>query len=185
MQWLVLLISLSAASFTKEDPVPECKASGSKTWGPQNVFPNLFNHVFQPFLDAFTFTTMCGDSVVVPAKCNYIPVTGTFEERCALIAVDGPLQYWAVLIKYLLGVSLARTETLVETLDVMSSCHTIVRRGDAAFDEKRQCLRSTLAFQCLWNNAHWILLPAGAIFFLGIVPVVLAMITACCCTLAE
>ena len=155
---LFFLLFLFSSGYANEFAKPGCHAGGgdAPSWGPHNIVPNLVNEVFKPFLDAFTFNAVC-DSGDMPPRCDDAALfEGTFEERCAKVGMDTVLSYWSLVIQYVSG---GWTISQSETLAVTRQCGTILRRGDVAFDIHNECRWATQAYQCVWNNVHWIVLP--------------------------
>lgn len=147
-----------------------CRKSESETWGAHNVLPNLYEHVYQPFLDLFTFSTMCRHPHDALLKCMQFQETGSFQERCASIGVTSIWHYYILLVQYFSGGwnvykwwPFARDRALEDTLETTQECDILIRRADANFRPRRECPRSTLAYQCVWNNALWAILPLLAV----------------------
>ena len=152
-----------------------CRKSESNTWGAHNVLPNLYEKVYQPFLDFFTFSTMCRHPHDAMTTCMQFPETGPFEDRCASIGVTSVWHYYILLVQHFsagpsrYGWNLyawwpfVHSRELDDTLETTQECDILIRRADADFRPRRECPRSTLAYQCAWNNAIWIVLPLVAI----------------------
>lgn len=140
-----------------------------RTWGAHNVLPNLYLHVYKPFLDAFTYAAMCDDAI--PVDCDEgVPESGEFWQRCQAIGADTLLAQYSFLSQYLLGLNIPfyASPAFQRTFQVTKKCSNVVRKGDAAFQNYRECSRATLAYQCIWNNVLWLTVPLAIAVFVGI-----------------
>lgn len=155
---LLFLISQCLGNYDPNSPKMRCnpqEGDGPRSWGPHNVLPNLYEHVYRPFLDAFTYTVSCKHEFKIPRECENVKENGTLIERCAFIEADGMLAQYALVIQYFTGLNLYDSITM----QVVQECNVILRKSDAEFQPHRECRRSTLAYQCVWNNALWLTIP--------------------------
>lgn len=180
--WLLFFLIINAlAEYDKEHPRMICNPheKETKTWGPHNVLPNLFEYVYKPFLNAFTFVATCEHEFKLPIDCEKLPENGSLEARCAAIGADGLLMHYFLIFQYLTGWNIISrwyplSEASDATLVTTQLCGIVLRRGDAAFEPHRECRRSTLAYQCVWHDIVWVTLPVAAALGAGIILLVVA-----------
>lgn len=170
--FLLFVALCGASTYMDEENVGRktCHKSQSQQWGAHNVLPNLYEYVYQPFLDLFTYTAMCRHPYDALVTCMDFPQDGPFEQRCAKIGVTSMWHYYTLILQYATGTRMEwdalfwkHSHALQVTLNTTSECDILVRRAEAAFHPRRECPRAALAYQCVWNNVAWVVLPLMAV----------------------
>lgn len=178
---LLFVIPFTISQYDPTKPRKRCNdmegGEETKSWGPHNVLPNLYEHVYRPFLDAFTYTAICKHEDKTPVLCEDVQRIGTLKERCAYIEADSMLEQYAIIIHYLTEEWWLSANK--ETMMLLDTCGDIIRKGESEYHPYKECIRSTLAYQCVWNNSVWLAIPVILVFCMGIIFSWITFFSAC------
>lgn len=156
-----------------------------KSWGPHNVLPNLYEHIYKPFLNAFTYTAVCEKDAMTPIKCDQVLRMGSLQDRCYYIGASSMLVQYSILIHYLMEWNIYNWYPLEhnpnsdDTFMLLKECGNVIRKGDAQYHPYNECLRSTLAYQCVWNNFLWLSIPVIIVLICILLFLSISIFSAC------
>jgi hypothetical protein len=196
--WIVLFLMQSSLGKDSDPyehvdsnhPLPKCNPYATdpdKQWGPHNILPNLYENVYRPFLDSFTYAVICNTTDEWgPSECHDVLEKGSLQERCAHVGANTTFAHYYLLVQYAwtrvgdwLPLPSNSNPALVTTTAIGTMCHTVVLKTDPAYERARECARMTTAYQCIWANAFWLMVPVAAVAVMSVFSLVVFVCVMC------
>lgn len=173
-----------------DHPLPKCNpyaVDPDKRWGPHNILPNLYENVYRPFLDSFTYAVICNTTDEWgPSECHDVLENGSLQERCAYVGANTTFAQYYLLVQYAwtqvgdwLPLPSNSNPALERTTAIGILCHTVLLRAGPAYERARECARMTTAYQCIWANAFWLMMPVAAVATVSLFSLIVCVCMVC------